>query len=80
MEATKQYLVTDGPIGADRIYRNGEEIGLEARAAARLLSEKKIYPVKPAGEKSGGEGEAQKNKEDESLKDKTKGSNKGGKK
>lgn len=80
MEETKQYLVTDGPIRADRTYRNGEEIGLDARCAARLLKGKKIFPVISAGEKAGGEKEGQKGKEDDSLKDKTKGSNKGGKK
>jgi hypothetical protein len=60
MAETKKYLVTAGPIGADRIYLNGEEIELDARAAARLLKEKKIRPVKPDNGKAGGAGEGQK--------------------
>jgi hypothetical protein len=89
MAEAKKYLVTDGPLGADRTYLNGEEIELDARSAKRLLTEKKIVPIKvaapkggdDAGDQNGGLDHAgQKDNKDESLKDKTKGLTKGGKK
>jgi hypothetical protein len=89
MAETKKYLVTDGPLGADRIYLNGEEIELDARSAKRLLTEKKIATIKVAALKGGDdagdqkgdlEDAGQKDNKEEGLKDKTKGSTKGGKK